>query len=71
MRRAVEEGITWVDTAAVYGHGHPEEIVGRFLKGLPAADRPLVFTKGGLRRDDAGVMKEPIRDLSPGLARRQ
>src|SRR5690242_3480038 len=47
MRRAIELGVNWIDTAAVYGLGHSEEVVGQFLTGVPAADRPLVFTKCG------------------------
>ena len=56
MRRAVDGGVNWIDTAAVYGLGHSEEVVGRFLQQLPAADRPLVFTKCGLVWDDANRM---------------
>lgn len=52
IRHAVERGVNWVDTAAVYGLGHSEEVVGRALADLPEADRPYVFTKGGLRWDD-------------------
>ncbi|MHB1499322.1 MAG: aldo/keto reductase [Acidimicrobiales bacterium] len=52
IHHAVESGINWVDTAAVYGLGHSEEVVARALQGLPAADRPYVFTKCGLRWDD-------------------
>ena len=52
IRHAVESGINWVDTAAVYGLGHSEEVVARALQGLPAADRPYIFTKCGLRWDD-------------------
>ena len=48
IRRAVELGWTWVDTAPVYGLGHAERVVGRALRGLPDGDRPLVFTKVGL-----------------------
>src|SRR6266700_3094637 len=48
MRHALELGITWIDTAAVYGLGHSEEVVGRLLRELPASERPLVFTKCGL-----------------------
>src|SRR3954447_21715331 len=44
-RHAVERGINWIDTAAVYGLGHSEEVVGRLLKMLPPMERPLVFTK--------------------------
>src|SRR6266436_8669824 len=48
MRHALEVGINWTDTAAAYGLGHSEEIVGRLLRGLPSSERPLVFTKCGL-----------------------
>ena len=51
MRHAIDLGINWVDTAAVYGLGHSEEVVGKFLRGLPAGSRPLVFTKCGLLWD--------------------
>jgi aryl-alcohol dehydrogenase-like predicted oxidoreductase len=52
IRRAIELGINWVDTAAVYGLGHSEELVARALKGV--ADRPYVFTKSSLRWDENG-----------------
>ncbi|WP_210479343.1 aldo/keto reductase [Naasia sp. SYSU D00948] len=52
IHHAVERGINWIDTAAIYGTGHSEEVVGRALQDLPAADRPLVFTKGGLVWDE-------------------
>ena len=48
-----ELGVNWIDTAAVYGRGHSEEVVGRAVRALPAASRPLVFTKCGLEWDDA------------------
>jgi len=48
MRRAIELGVNWIDTAAVYGLGHSEEVVGRFVHSLPASERPYVFTKWGL-----------------------
>jgi aryl-alcohol dehydrogenase-like predicted oxidoreductase len=65
MRRAIEHGVNWIDTAAVYGLGHSEEVVGRFLRTLPAGDRPLVFTKGGLQWDAGDRSKTPIRELRP------
>lgn len=49
MRHAVELGINWIDTAAVYGLGHSEELVGRLRRELPESQRPLVFTKCGSR----------------------
>jgi aryl-alcohol dehydrogenase-like predicted oxidoreductase len=54
IRRAVELGVNWVDTAAVYGLGHSEELVARALKGLSDAERPYVFTKCSLVWDDEG-----------------
>ena len=43
--RALDEGINWIDTAAVYGLGHAEELIGKMLKGV--TDRPFIATKGG------------------------
>lgn len=48
IHEAVTAGINWIDTAAVYGMGHSEEVVGRAIRELPEADRPYVFTKCGL-----------------------
>src|SRR5579862_8668201 len=46
IERALELGVNWIDTAAGYGFGHSERIVGRALEGL--AERPYVFTKASL-----------------------
>ena len=43
IRRAIDSGINWIDTAAVYGLGHSEEIVAKALKDL--SEKPYVFTK--------------------------
>jgi aryl-alcohol dehydrogenase-like predicted oxidoreductase len=48
IHHAVERGVNWIDTAAAYGLGHAEEVVGRAVAELPPEDRPLVFTKCGL-----------------------
>lgn len=69
MRHALEHGVNWIDTAAVYGLGHSEEVVGRLLRSLPAAERPLVFTKGGLVWDESRPMENPQRNLRPGSIR--
>jgi aryl-alcohol dehydrogenase-like predicted oxidoreductase len=61
IRHAVERGVNWVDTAAIYGLGHSEEVVGRALKGFSADDRPYVFTKCGLVLDHANRMKRARR----------
>jgi len=48
IRRGVESGINWIDTAPVYGLGHSEKVVARALKDLGSSARPLVFTKCSL-----------------------
>jgi aryl-alcohol dehydrogenase-like predicted oxidoreductase len=61
IRYAVEQGVNWIDTAAVYGLGHSEEIVGQALAGLPEGDRPYVFTKCGLVWDPSDRSVRPRR----------
>lgn len=71
MRRAAARGINWIDTAAVYGLGHSEEVVGRLLREFSAAERPLVFTKGGEVGDPREPLGEPRHDLRPATIRRE
>ena len=63
MRHAIDGGVNWIDTAAVYGLGHSEEVVGRFLQQLPAG-RPaagLHQVRPGLGRHqpDGGRAAQP------------
>jgi aryl-alcohol dehydrogenase-like predicted oxidoreductase len=67
IHRALELGVNWIDTAAVYGIGHSEEIVGRALDSWPGS-RPYVFTKCGLRWDTRGQTR---RDLSSASIRQE
>ncbi|TCP29891.1 aryl-alcohol dehydrogenase-like predicted oxidoreductase [Sphingomonas sp. BK235] len=53
IRHAVDRGVNWIDTAAIYGLGHSEEIVARALAELPESGRPYVFTKCGQVWDPA------------------
>jgi aryl-alcohol dehydrogenase-like predicted oxidoreductase len=46
VRRAVELGVNWIDTAAVYGLGHSEELVGQAIADMP--EKPFIFTKCSL-----------------------
>ena len=69
IRHAVESGINWVDTAAVYGLGHSEEVVAKALAGLAEPDRPYVFTKGGLVWDPADRSAAPRRVGAPASIR--
>src|SRR6204780_906518 len=48
IHRALDLGINWIDTAAIYGLGHSEEVVGRALKSH-SGPKPLVFTKCSMR----------------------
>lgn len=47
MVRAVELGINWIDTAAIYGEGRSEIIVAKALQQIPRETRPLIATKCG------------------------
>lgn len=64
IRHAIDSGINWIDTAAVYGNGHSEEVIGAALAELPADKRPLVFTKGGIVRDEKGENPRRIGERS-------
>ena len=71
MKHALELGVNWIDTAAVYGLGHSEEVVGKLLRELPATQRPLIFTKCGLIWDANNPMKVAERNLKPDSIRRE
>jgi aryl-alcohol dehydrogenase-like predicted oxidoreductase len=71
IRHAVACGVSWIDTAAIYGHGHSEEVVGSAIAGLPKAERPLVFTKCGLRWNESDPMQVAARDARPARVREE
>jgi len=71
IRHAVDLGVNWVDTAAIYGLGHSEEVVGRAIRGIPFAERPFIFTKGGMIHDLTKPYQEPQRNLQPDSIRRE
>lgn len=52
IRHAVESGINWIDTAAIYGFGHSEKIVAQALKDIGSSNRPYIFTKCSLIWDE-------------------
>jgi aryl-alcohol dehydrogenase-like predicted oxidoreductase len=66
IHHALELGINWIDTAAQYGFGHSEEVVGRALEGL--ATRPYVFTKGG---QPEGPGRTTVQSLKRDSLRRE
>jgi aryl-alcohol dehydrogenase-like predicted oxidoreductase len=63
IHRALELGVNWIDTAAVYGMGHSEEVVATALRTW-SGPRPYVFTKCGLRWDDQGYVHRDLRSRS-------
>jgi aryl-alcohol dehydrogenase-like predicted oxidoreductase len=67
IHRALELGVNWIDTAAVYGLGHSEEVVTRALAAWPGP-RPYVFTKCGLRWEADGRSR---RQLTADSIRRE
>jgi aryl-alcohol dehydrogenase-like predicted oxidoreductase len=68
IRHAVDRSVNWIDTAAVYGLGHSEEVVARALGDLPEDERPYVFTKCGLVWDEA---RRQRRVADPDSIRRE
>lgn len=72
IRHAVAAGVNWIDTAAAYGLGHSEEVVGRAVAGLPESERPFLFTKCGLVWDDPADRNSfPRKVMRPESVRRE
>jgi aryl-alcohol dehydrogenase-like predicted oxidoreductase len=67
IHRALELGVNWIDTAAVYGVGHSEEVVSRALAAWQGP-QPYVFTKCGLRWNAQGQTR---RDLTAASIRKE
>ena len=63
IHRSLELGVNWIDTAAVYGLGHSEEVVGRALKSW-SGSRPYVFTKCTRRQDESGQVRTVLKSAS-------
>jgi len=58
IKRALDLGINWIDTAAIYGQGHSEEIVGKAIKGR---EKPYIFTKCSILWDNNGQTSHSLR----------
>lgn len=67
IRRSVELGCNWIDTAAIYGLGHSEVVVGQAMEGL-RREEVLIATKCGRVADANGT---PYGDLRPEVIRQQ
>src|SRR5580692_7617318 len=62
IHAGLDRGINWIDTAAVYGLGHSETVVGRAIKSL--AKRPYIFTKCSLVWDESGKISHNLQAAS-------
>ncbi|SCY61294.1 aldo/keto reductase [Desulfoluna spongiiphila] len=67
LERAFELGVNFYDTADMYGHGHNEKLIGRFLKGK--RDRIVLATKFGIVRKEKGTYERTI-DNSPAYLKK-
>lgn len=59
INRALDLGVNWIDTAAIYGLGHSEEVVAKALKGR--SDRPYIFTKCSMIWDENGKIGNSLK----------
>jgi aryl-alcohol dehydrogenase-like predicted oxidoreductase len=71
IRHAVASGINWIDTAAIYGLGHSEEVVAAALQAIPKSERPYVFTKCGLISDPKNPNAQPWQVGAPASIRQE
>lgn len=62
IHRVLELGINWIDTAAVYGLGHAEEIIGKAIKGH--SEKPYIFTKCSLVWNTQGEISQSLKASS-------
>ena len=59
IARALDLGVNWIDTAAIYGLGHSEEVVAKALKGR--SNRPYIFTKCSMIWDEKGEIGRSLK----------
>ena len=61
IHRAIDLGVNWIDTAAVYGLGHSEEIVGKAVRS--SSVKPFIFTKCGMVWDQQREIKRTLLEI--------
>lgn len=71
IRHAFENGVNWIDGAAIGGLGHGEEILAEAVSVYSDDDRPFVFTKVGLIPDPNDPSASPVRNMNRASIRRQ
>lgn len=71
LRRAIDLGVNWVDTDAIFGFGNAERIIGRTLAELPSQDRPFIATAVGFDWDGRSRRATPQPSMDPRRLRQQ
>jgi aryl-alcohol dehydrogenase-like predicted oxidoreductase len=71
IRHSIERGVNWIDTAAVYGLGHAEEVVARAVEPYRVGEEVLVFTKCGRRWEEKQEGTRVFYDLRPESIREE
>jgi aryl-alcohol dehydrogenase-like predicted oxidoreductase len=61
IHKAIDLGVNWIDTAAIYGLGHSEEIVGKAIK--ESSIKPFIFTKCGMVWDEKREIKRTLLEI--------
>jgi L-galactose dehydrogenase/L-glyceraldehyde 3-phosphate reductase len=69
LNRALEAGIDWVDTAALYGNGVSETVIGAWLRTVPAGRRPRISTKFNIDTSAGGFKSQVERSVADSLQR--
>ena len=73
IHKAIDLGVNWIDTAAIYGLGHSEEVVGKAVKESQV--KPFIFTKSGMvwneKREIKRTLLEIRREVEDSLRRLQ
>lgn len=71
LRRAIDLGVNWIDTDAIFGFGNAERLIGRTLADLPIQDRPFIATAVGFDWDGRSRRTTPQPAMEPRRLRQQ
>ncbi|WP_370675426.1 aldo/keto reductase [Pleomorphomonas sp. PLEO] len=71
LRRAIDLGINWIDTDAIFGFGTAERLVGRAMADVPVGDRPFIATAVGFDWDGRSRRATPQPAMEPRRLRQQ
>jgi len=69
IRRALDGGVSWIDTAPVYGNGRSEEALGWLLNEIPAEEQPYLSTKARVDLESGDIPGQIERSMQESLRR--